>query len=283
VVVVPVKRLEAAKSRLDRPDRGEVALAMAEDTVRAAAACPVVDAVVVVTDDERARHRLRDHATIVADEPDAGLNAALAHGAEAAAAAWPGRGVAALAADLPALRPDELERVLRAAADGGRSMVADATGTGTVLLAAVAGVPLDPRFGTDSRRVHRAADVDDLTARVGELPGLRSDVDTLAELDRAADLGVGPATRAWLPDRQATVRTWVAATGSAELVTDAGEIVPLGPGVRLDGSLRDLHPGQRVRFSSRTVPPTLGLVSETAPAPAASATSSHPPGGKMRP
>src|SRR4051812_25310669 len=132
---------------------------MAEDTVAAAAACPLVDAVVVVTDDDRARARLAARATVVPDEPDAGLNPALAHGAAVAADRWPRRSVVALAADLPALRPEELERVLRVAADGERYLVADVAGTGTVLLAAAPGAPLDPRFGPGSRRAHVEAGV----------------------------------------------------------------------------------------------------------------------------
>ena len=56
-VVIPVKVLARAKSRLAGlagPARSELALAMAADTVRAAAACPAVAAVVVVTDDPAA-------------------------------------------------------------------------------------------------------------------------------------------------------------------------------------------------------------------------------------
>ena len=100
---------------------------MAADTVRAAAACPAVAAVVVVTDDPAAARALGAlGARVVADEPDAGLNPALAHGAAVAAASWPDRGTAALAADLPALRPAELARGLRAAARWPEAFVADA-------------------------------------------------------------------------------------------------------------------------------------------------------------
>ncbi|MGH3123744.1 MAG: DUF2478 domain-containing protein, partial [Streptosporangiaceae bacterium] len=106
-VVIPVKVLARAKSRLAGlagPARPELALAMAADTVRAAAACPAVAAVVVVTDDPAAASALGAlGAQVVADEPDAGLNPALAHGAAVAAASWPDRGTAALAADLPLL------------------------------------------------------------------------------------------------------------------------------------------------------------------------------------
>ena len=54
VVVVPVKRLDRAKTRLSTrpaPERRALALAFALDTVRAAITCPGVVGVVVVTDD----------------------------------------------------------------------------------------------------------------------------------------------------------------------------------------------------------------------------------------
>ena len=81
-LVIPVKVLARAKSRLTGlagPARSALALAMAADTVSAAAACPAVGAVVVVTDDEEAASVLAGvHAVIVPDERAAGLNAALA-------------------------------------------------------------------------------------------------------------------------------------------------------------------------------------------------------------
>nr|WP_223201211.1 hypothetical protein [Micromonospora sp. M42] len=60
-VVMPVKRLGAAKSRLRGALPGvpheELALALAADTLRAARACPAVAGVLVVTDDARVRAR----------------------------------------------------------------------------------------------------------------------------------------------------------------------------------------------------------------------------------
>ncbi|MEH0939236.1 2-phospho-L-lactate guanylyltransferase, partial [Micromonospora sp. CPCC 205543] len=129
---------------------------------------------------------------VVPDAPDAGLNAALRHGAAAAAAdAW----VAALTADLPALRPAELAAALTAAATppAVRRFVADAPGTGTVLLTAPPGVALAPRFGVDSARAHAASGALPLT---GPWPSLRRDVDTAADLAAARRLGLGPGTAA---------------------------------------------------------------------------------------
>jgi 2-phospho-L-lactate guanylyltransferase len=205
-VVVPVKRLRAAKTRLQDArrapaDHAALALALALDTVRAATDCPDVARVVVVTDDADASRAVRSFdAVVVRDEPDAGLNPALVHGANAARQLAPDDGVAVLSADLPALRPAELAAALAAAAATARAFVPDAAGTGTTLLAAGPGAPLDPRYGPGSRAGHRASGAVELT---GDWPSLRRDVDTAADLAAAAALGVGPATRRWLADHAA--------------------------------------------------------------------------------
>jgi 2-phospho-L-lactate guanylyltransferase len=201
-VVVPAKRLALAKTRL-RPvtaDRGgpagvahaDLVLALLADTVAAAAGCPLVGRVLVVTDDPAAADVVRAlGAGTVADEPDRGLNPALEHGARRSG----GPAVAALSSDLPALRPEELTAALNAATPtddeaAARSFVADAEGTGTTLLTAV-GTPLDPRFGTGSAAAHRASGA---RALAGDWPGLAQDVDTAADLRAALALGVGRST-----------------------------------------------------------------------------------------
>lgn len=199
-VVVPVKRLQVAKSRLyvpgrPRPDHAALALALAVDTVAAAAGSPAVARVLVVTDDPAAADAARAAgALVVGDGPDAGLNPALAYGAEQAAEADPDAGVALLSADLPALRPAELTAALAAAAGHRRSFVPDAAGGGTTLLTARPGVPVDPRYGAGSAAAHLASGAVPLA---GDWPSLRRDVDTAADLQAAAGLGLGPATAAW--------------------------------------------------------------------------------------
>ncbi|PWU45260.1 2-phospho-L-lactate guanylyltransferase, partial [Micromonospora globispora] len=100
-VVVPVKRLHSAKSRLrgalPAVPHEELALALAADTVRAVRACAEVAEVLVVTDDPWAAAELgAAGARIVPDAPAAGLNAAFRHGAAVAAGGVP---VAGLTAD----------------------------------------------------------------------------------------------------------------------------------------------------------------------------------------
>ena len=193
-VLMPVKVLARAKSRLAGlagPRRGELALALACDTVTAVLGCGEAARVIVITDDEVAGAALAAlGALVVPDEPRDGLNAALRHGAAHAAARWPGSGTAALSADLPALRSAEIGRALRAAAAWPTAFVADAAGDGTTLYTAVPGAAFRPAFGLASRARHAAAAAAELG--LDGLPGLRRDVDTPSDLRGAVALGLGP-------------------------------------------------------------------------------------------
>jgi 2-phospho-L-lactate/phosphoenolpyruvate guanylyltransferase len=193
-VLMPVKVLDQAKSRLAEltgPRRAEFALALACDAVTAAIGSRPVARVIVITDDQVAAVALAAlGALIVPDEPRAGLNAALRHGAGYAAARWPRAGIAALSADLPALRPAELGQALSAAAAWPNAFVADAAGDGTTLYTAAPGAAFRPAFGLASRARHAAGGAVELA--LDGVPGLRRDVDTPADLRGAAGLGLGP-------------------------------------------------------------------------------------------
>lgn len=225
-VVIPVKVLAQAKSRLGvlaGPRRPELALAMASDTASAVLGCPDVARVVVVTSDADVTGQLSALGAIVVADPagrpgtgaapsgskrragaeagpsllEDGLNAALAHGALLAARQWPGTGIAALSADLPALRPGELSRALRAAATlpaGRAAFIADEQGVGTTMYAAAPGADFRPMFGGASRRRHAASGACELL--LDGIPGLRRDVDTPDDLRTAVGLGAGPRTMA---------------------------------------------------------------------------------------
>ncbi|MER6091531.1 2-phospho-L-lactate guanylyltransferase [Streptomyces bluensis] len=198
-LVVPLKPLAHAKSRLSDTAgdavRPGLALAFAQDTVAAALSCPAVRDVAVVTDDRLAGRELAAlGARIVPDIPGAGLNAALAHGEAIVRTPRRERPVAALNADLPALRPAELARVLEAAAEFPRAFLADAAAMGTTLLAAAPGAELLPAFGTGSRSRHRASGAVELA--LDAVDSVRQDVDTGEDLRAALALGVGPRTAA---------------------------------------------------------------------------------------
>lgn len=190
-LLVPVKRLDRAKTRLAlaAPMRADLALAMACDTVAAALHCDAVGELVVITSDERAGQALSAlGARVVEDSPDLGLNPALVHGASVAALPH----VAALSSDLPALRTVDLDAALRLAADHDCAVVADASGSGTTLLAAYSAGTFAPHFGVSSRAAHVAAGAVDLSAEIAA--SVRHDVDTVEAMDAAERLGLGPET-----------------------------------------------------------------------------------------
>ena len=189
-VIVPVKDLSRAKSRLDSPpgERERLALAFAADVVTAALASPVVGEVLVVTADAEAAAVLADQGARIVPDPGTGLNGALTTAEQSA-----GPRCAVIAGDLPALRTAELTDALEAAQAHERSFVADAAGTGTTLLARTGGIPLDPHFGVRSRAAHRVSGAIEITLPATHA-GLRRDVDTDVDLWDARRLGVGSQT-----------------------------------------------------------------------------------------
>jgi 2-phospho-L-lactate/phosphoenolpyruvate guanylyltransferase len=196
-VVIPVKPAAVGKSRLALPsvDRVTLARAIALDTIAAAAACPAVAQVYVVSDDGALVALAFDIPGLrfVAEGDARGIDAAVAIGAETAGERMPR---AALLGDLPALRPDDLAAALGAAAAMERAAVADAEGTGTTLVTARTGIPLLTSFGDGSFARH--VDLGCVPLDIEASSSLRRDVDTLDQLEAAAALGVGPRTAAVL-------------------------------------------------------------------------------------
>nr|WP_306238060.1 MULTISPECIES: 2-phospho-L-lactate guanylyltransferase [unclassified Ornithinimicrobium] len=190
-MVVPVKEASIAKSRLQPPpplSRPALARALAQDTLEAVCrGLPPADVVTVTSDDHIAAIAASLGCTVV-DDPGAGLNAAVREGLQVASV--PGAAVAVLLGDLPALRAEDLLAGLAACGQHERAVVPDLLGTGTVLLTGGPGVTLTPRFGTGSAARHAERAV----TLALDLPRLRQDVDDLADLTAAAQLGVGPHT-----------------------------------------------------------------------------------------
>lgn len=171
-IVVPAKGTPAAKSRLGgHPD---LAQAIALDTV--AAALPVGRVIVVTS--AAAANGFRALGAETVHDSGRGLSAAVLQGIEAA-----GNGrVAVLQGDLPALTSAELKDALRLALAAELAFVADAAGTGTTLITALDSAGHRPAFGEGSRAAHGAAGYAEL--QIDETSGLRSDVDTWADLER---------------------------------------------------------------------------------------------------
>lgn len=206
-LLVPVKPLRLAKTRLrgaadggagDPRAHTELVAAVAFDTVLAARQARGVTGVVVVTSDATLTRALASEGVhTVEDLPATGLNAALRHGDQQLRRRGITR-IGALQADLPALRPAELDEAL-AAAGGDRGFCPDRQGTGTTLLLAEPGHPLDPHFGPDSAAMHVDSGAKLLD---GTWQSLRCDVDTEQDLALATGLGLGQHTRAVLAARQ---------------------------------------------------------------------------------
>lgn len=185
-LVLPVKGGTSAKSRLQVDDgsRLQLAYALALDCLAAVTQAGLASVCVVTSDPWMSAAAATNGAAVVPD-PGLGLNAAARAGV---AVAPPRLARAVLLADLPALTPADLLTGLRACAGYPRAFVPDRRGDGTVLLAAQAGMPLNPLFGPSSAAAHEADGVSRLTLN---LLGLRTDVDTAEDLAAAVVLGVG--------------------------------------------------------------------------------------------
>ncbi len=197
-LIIAVKRLGAAKTRLApvfaAGTRGEVVLAMLIDTIVAASRVPTLHSITVVTPDRDAAAAAAELGTRVLTDPTPHGHADPLNNAINAAVASAGEhtvNLAVLQGDLPALQTHELTEAIDAARNYPRSFVADRHGTGTSALFAF-GVPLDPRFGSNSAAAHRNSGAIELT---GGWPGLRCDIDTPDDLIAARQLGMGAATR----------------------------------------------------------------------------------------
>lgn len=199
-VVIPVKRLDAAKTRLGSPDdprRPELALAFALDVIDACRRAASVAAVIVVTDDDEVIAGAPG-VTVCAEPLGGGLNAAIRAGA--ALADGP---VVALAGDLPCLTAEGLNAVLDSASAHPRSLLSDSEGSGSAMLLAHDSADLDPHFGVGSRAAHVQAGYVDLAddpsdALGAHLASSRRDVDTPDDLRDALEIGVGAHTAALL-------------------------------------------------------------------------------------
>jgi 2-phospho-L-lactate guanylyltransferase len=203
--LVPVKRLETAKSRmrpgLDAAALPGLTLAMLEDVVAALQASPELDIVAVVTEDERVAEAARKAGARALLRDDDGLNPSL----EAAGAALAAEGAGALLivlGDVPGITPDDVGALVRAReALGPRSMVlvpARDGGTAALLRAPHDVVPC--AFGENSAARHRSHALRlGVPMRELALPGLAVDLDRPEDVEAfLAGPGHGPRTRALL-------------------------------------------------------------------------------------
>lgn len=192
--ILPVKRFEAAKSRLGaivtRAPRERLAGAMVGDVLLALEQTPSVEITIVVTCEPTVLDyaRVDRHLLFLEDSAESGQSDAVALGVRRALAEGIER-VLCIPGDCPALDPDELEALLAASVPPQRSdslvvIVPDRHGTGTNGLLMTPPDAIYPSFGPDSCERHRAlARGVGALCRVERLPSLLLDVDTGDDLD----------------------------------------------------------------------------------------------------
>jgi 2-phospho-L-lactate guanylyltransferase len=190
-ILVPVKATSRGKSRIDLPAdvRGRLAMAMAMDTVSAAAQCGGVLAIVEDAADGEALAQIPGvlvHLTAVS-----GLNESILDGLKVLSRDRPSP-IAVLPGDLPGALPAELAAALEKCGSQPFSVVPDHSGVGTTLLTATEIGALRPRYGVDSFRRHQDAGA--IAIDLPDMSGLRWDVDVVTDLDHNS----GPRTRAIL-------------------------------------------------------------------------------------
>lgn len=203
--VVPVKRLDAAKSRLRPGVTGarleQLTLAMLEDVVSALCAAPELGAVLVVTEDERVAEAARKAGARALVRTDDGLNTSL-EAAGAALAREGATGLLVVLGDVPGICAADVRVVVQALASlGPRGVVlVPARDGGTAALLRAPHDVIPAAFGPESAGRHRAlAAQHGVPLRELALAGLAIDLDRPADLGAfLAGPGAGPRTRALL-------------------------------------------------------------------------------------
>jgi 2-phospho-L-lactate/phosphoenolpyruvate guanylyltransferase len=184
-VVILAKDSRSAKTRLQLPsdEARQVALHLAAATVRTALAAERVGDVLVVTGDpEIAVDALESGADVLAEPRPLGMNRAAELGRRQALALGRRAPLATMVADLPHLRPRDINCVLTEFDETGQPLfVADRMGAGTTFL--VHGPDHRPGFGfgRGSAVMHRRLGY---RASLTAPPGLRTDLDSREDLAR---------------------------------------------------------------------------------------------------
>jgi 2-phospho-L-lactate/phosphoenolpyruvate guanylyltransferase len=160
-VVIPVRGLEGAKSRLgavlDAEERRELVELLLRRTIAAALAAPGVDRVVVVSPEAAALAVAREAGADAIAQHTSGLNPGLVEARDALAGT--ADRMLVLPADIPGVGPHEVARLLAAAdsVPAGRPVVVlapDRHGRGTNALLLDPARIIEPAFGGDSRDAH---------------------------------------------------------------------------------------------------------------------------------
>ena len=188
-LAIPVKQTDDAKQRLTGALpavlRRELALAMLEDVLAAAARATGLAGIMLITADEAAGAlAARFGARVLAETTPAGQTDAVAAAAKRLAAEGC-TGLLTLPGDIPLVSPAEITELVAHHPEGaGFSIVPahDLRGSNAVLCSPPGFVPL--RFGNDSFYPHlAAARACGLEPRIERLPGIALDIDKPSDLE----------------------------------------------------------------------------------------------------
>jgi 2-phospho-L-lactate guanylyltransferase len=189
--IIPVKALPLAKSRLgallSSSERRALVLAMLGDVLAAVSAARSIDHIGVISADPSVLALAAAHGAQALPDQAPGLNAALAQAAEYYAE----RGAAAvlaLPADIPLLRPGEIDDMISARLASRGMVIAPSRDGGTNALLAWPPLALPFLFGLGSHARHLAAAHErGLNVREYRAPGMELDVDRPDDLLRLAE------------------------------------------------------------------------------------------------
>lgn len=185
--VLPVKRFDDAKQRLDKAlnagSRRALAEAMVSDVLHALRRATQVDAVIVVTGEHAAEALARAYDADAIPDDDRGHSDAARSGVDWALENGFER-VLLVPGDCPALDPKELDELLSEPVHAPDvTIVPDRHGTGTNALVLAPPDAIAPSFGPGSRERHEdAAQAAGARWRVVEARSLVLDIDTAEDL-----------------------------------------------------------------------------------------------------
>ncbi|MCC6945080.1 MAG: 2-phospho-L-lactate guanylyltransferase [Thermomicrobiales bacterium] len=193
VAVVPVQSLSNAKSRLAgrfSPDeRCELVLDLLQHVVDELLNSSLIDAVFVVSPDERVLRAAMALRARPLRQHGHGLNEALRLGQAAAQELNTDR-IMIVLADLPLLTTEQIDELLRLSDLAPVTLAPDRHGLGTNILVLRPPDALEPAFGIDSLAIHRAAArARGLAIREYQSPETSYDLDTTDDLEALATLG----------------------------------------------------------------------------------------------
>ena len=194
--IVPVKRFDLAKTRLDlpAPARAHLCHLMLREVLEALSASPEISRTFVVTRDaEAVRLASKYGASIIHDECEAGVNEAVAL-ARPPAVSWGASATLVLPQDIPLIEPSDIAALMRTQMPPDFvTVVPSRRFDGTNALLCMPPDAIKTSYDEDSYRAHMAsARLRTSNASLLLVPRIMQDIDVLEDLHSAISSGYKP-------------------------------------------------------------------------------------------